>query len=383
MSVMSRPECAPDDPAPEAAGEFLGRVRTRLVAASLLGGAVFAALVNEAARWSAAAAVVYLGWKVPVLGFLGLFFLAALVFPVLRRWSPAATAARTDARLGLHDRLASWVDFRGRPEIPEAIRRAQACETARALAGVTPAAAAPIPPWLAAGPVLLVACLFYQFFIPVEESGFSPLVRVIVPARRIAPPGEVTPLGESGAPSGEQAGPARAPGKPSALAEKEKPPGKESDDEKSKVNPPEGVEGTARTKLADGDSRKSGDQAKPGDDGPGKGREMAREPSHIESERVGTKLARVVDPLYRPGGTQAAAAIPGGVATFHLLPQSGSAGAGGGPGGEPVVPEPVRIDLDAVPAPYRPIVKAYFDQLARAASPAGGIQNPEPARSPP
>jgi len=84
----------------------------------------------------------------------------------------------------------------------------------------------------------------------------------------------------------------------------------------------------------------------------------------------------VVDPLYRAGGGQAPATLPAGVATFHLLPQAGTSGAAGGAGGEGVDPTPVRVDLDAVPAPYRPIVKAYFEQLARAATPAGGAPEP-------
>lgn len=385
MYAMSGRGCAQGDPGFAPVEDFLRRVRTRLVVSSLLGAAALAALVNEVVRWSSATAVVYLGWNVPVLGFLGLLMLAALVPPTLRRWTPAAAAAHADARLGLRDRLASLVDFRGRAEIPEPIRRAQACETARALADTTPAAAAPIAGWRKAGPVLLAACLLYHYLIPTRESRFSPLLNVIIPAWRLAPERQGAPAGESVvAPEGaeprseEEAGAGKVAAKPSSAGETSHGRGSAGKQPAAEQVDVTGVD--AKTKLPGGDSRKSGDRAQPGRD---EGGEDPQQPERIESERVGKRLARVVDPLYRPGGTEVATPLPGGVATFHLLPQAGSAGAGGGPGGEAVAPAPIRVDLDAVLAPYRPIVKAYFDQLARAAVPAGGTPNPEPARSRP
>lgn len=384
MSDRVRPS---EDPGSEVARAFLGRVRTRLVASSLFASAAFAAAVNEAVRWSSAAAAFYLGWKVPILGFLGLLVLAALVLPALRRWTPAASAAEADARLGLRDRLASWVDFRGRAEIPEAIRVAQAGETARALAGATPAAAAPISRWRKAGPALLVLCLVYQFFIPVRASRFSPLVNVIVPGWRLAPPlGGGTPGERADSSGAEEPSPGEKPEPGQSAtppAEAEKMHGEKSSGPKSPADLDERAGVEAKTRLANGDARKSGDRTRPAGPDDARGGEDPRQPGRIESERVGARLAEVVDPLYRSGASPARAALPSGVATFHLLPQAGAGGEGAGAGGDTVAPEPVRVDLDAVPAVYRPIVKAYFDHLARAAAPAGQAANPEPARSRP
>jgi hypothetical protein len=382
---MNGRERASRCPEAEAARAFLERVRVRLVVSSLLGAAVFAALVNETVRWCSAAVVVYLGWKVPILGFLGLLVLAGLVPPTLRRWTLAAAAAQTDARLGLRDRMASWVDFRGRAAIPQPIRVAQALETARALAGTTPAAAAPIAPWRKAGPALLAACMLYPFFLPGNWSIRSPLVRVISRGWRLAPPGAEAPGGRSdGSLDGaatrpaDKADPGATTAKPPADGE-----GTHGQSSQGGRPAPEQARRTvedAKAKLPSGDSRPSGDRTRPA-----RGSETAdpRQPERIESERVGARLARVVEPLYRGGRAQATATVPVGAATFHLLPQAAGVNAGGGPGGEGAAPEPVRVDLDAVLAPYRPIVKSYFDQLARATVPARGSPDPAPTRSRP
>jgi hypothetical protein len=375
---MSGPTRAQGETGAVPAGAFLERVRSRLVASSLLGAAAFAAAANEALRWSAAVAVVYLGWDVPVYGFLGILVFAALVPGALRRWTPVAAAAHADARLGLHDRLASLVDFGGRPEIPEPIREAQARETALALAGATPAVAVPIARWRKAGPALLAVCMLYQFFIPMRASRFSPMVSVIVPVWRLAPteggaPGEAGPADRGdagGTAAADKAAEGPATAKPPAEGEEPRAQGPAT----AKTDDRPGAKDTdAGTKLADGSATRRGERGRPGAvDGEGD----PREPERIESERVGTRLAKVVDPLYRAGGEAAPAAVlPAGVTTFHLLPQAGGAGAGGA-GGEGVDPTPVRVDLDAVPAPYRPIVKAYFDQLARASAPAGAAPEP-------
>jgi len=60
-------------------------------------------------------------------------------------------ARAVDDQLRFRDRLTSFLDFRGRSEIPAEVRGAQAGEAARALAGIPVQAAAPVQLWLAVG----------------------------------------------------------------------------------------------------------------------------------------------------------------------------------------------------------------------------------------
>jgi len=312
MRGMSEHEHPSGHPGSEALQAFIAGVRARLVFSALLGAAAFAALVNETVRWSAAAAVVYLGWNVPVLGFIGLLVLLVLVPVTRRRWSIKAAAGMADARLGLRDRLASWVDFSGRDEIPAVIRRVQAAETGRALAGVNPAAVVPIARWRKAGPLLLAACLAYPFFLPRPPSRPSPLIQRIVPRWRFAPTGSDVPAGERAAPPD---GAARPPGQredpgkreASRSADGEKRHGLDARDGSQPAEQADRKQGAAETKFASGNSRPSGDRAHPGRDEAGG---AAGEPGRIESERVGSRLARVVDPLYRAGAAVPPAADP-------------------------------------------------------------------------
>jgi hypothetical protein len=129
---------------------FMLRVRRRRLVAGLLAASIPAALLNEAFRWGGIGAGRWLKRDVPILD-VGPFVLLVL-FPVLvRRWSPAAIAHALDEKLRLRDRLTSFLDFRGRRDVPQEIRGAQAREAARALAAITVQAAAPVKPWLAVG----------------------------------------------------------------------------------------------------------------------------------------------------------------------------------------------------------------------------------------
>ena len=75
------------------------------------------------------------------------------------------------------------------------------------------------------------------------------------------------------------------------------------------------------------------------------------------------RLALPRSPTTRSRDTAAATA---GTFSFRLLPNKTQAGAG--PGGLPteaVLPEPVTVDFDSLPEQYRPLVRTYFELLAR------------------
>ncbi|HEY5999032.1 MAG TPA: hypothetical protein VI078_06970, partial [bacterium] len=82
---------------------------------------------------------------------------------------PARIAPALDRALGFKDRLASFLDLAGRADVDERYRRAQAAETAAALARVSPRRAVPIPRWLWAAPALfawLLYASYFSFFLP-------------------------------------------------------------------------------------------------------------------------------------------------------------------------------------------------------------------------
>jgi hypothetical protein len=93
---------------------------------------------------------------------------------------------------------------------------------------------------------------------------------------------------------------------------------------------------------------------------------------------VGTSLTKVVDPLYTGGKTPAAAPKqPTGSFSFRLLPKA-IEGAGTGEGkGESTLPERVTVDFDALPEQYRPLVRTYFELLARESGTQAG-DHPKP-----
>lgn len=353
------------DAAPE--GSLLGllrRGRRRAVLRGLLAGSFLAALLNEAVRWGTVGLALALRRKMPILD-AGPFFLAILPFFLLRHWDLPTVALRIDARLELRERLTSFLDFRGRADVPDELRRAQAAETARALAGPDVDAALPLRPWLAAGPVLLALSLLYPLLLPTGPN--TPLVRL---ARRVIPGVALRP----GGPVPDDAGPPtaeRAAQKQSAALQR-RPNGAAGKDVAGRgPEPAADAKARAQSGLAEGNPAlepKGGARKKPTPPRqPPRGE--AREPEHIASERVGQSLARVVDPLYTAGkGSQPPAPRLSGTFSFHILPKPARGGAGAGAGGgstESTVPERVTLDLDTIPERYRPVVRTYFELLAQ------------------
>jgi hypothetical protein len=344
---------------------FLGGVRRRSVALSLLAGAFVATAVNEIFRWTAIGGFLFWKLRVPVLDIGPLLFLILVPY-LLRRWTPAASARLADARLGLDDRLASFVDFRGRGDVPAEVRAAQEQDTERALAGMPPAAAVPIRGWLAAGPLLLAASIAYPYFIfTTTETVTMRMTRLLFEGVRIA---------GDGAPSGLQT--ARNEQRPGeSVGEKERGGGKSVEGgNEGERKEPEAVKAPAAEESPgkqQGEGEKSGQPAEeagqrarePSREPPGDGKGV--EPEQLVSERVGARLADVVDPVYAPSASarpQEAAA--GGTIEIDLVPRGRSGRGRGDAPGRTVAPERVAVNLDALPEQYRPLVKAYFELLA-------------------
>jgi len=355
-------------PAPVAAGGepglFLQRLRRRLILRGTLFAALFAAILNESVRWGAIGVSTWLQRALPVLDVGPLFLLAAV--PILqRRWNLETAALRADRALLLNDRLTSFVAFGRQVGIAAEIRVAQAGETARALAGTTVGMVAPLQPWLAAGPLLLAASLLYPLFLPIPaETTAVQLARILVPGR--FEPGD-TPLQERTAFNATGAGgnlPTRR--TPPAAAEK-------SHAKPGEAGPRDGEKTRSQETAPSQPGPSSGSGGQAGADRPPRAipegdRGGAKEPERIASERVGSGLARVVDPLFTPGpGAAPPAPPPVGTFSFHLLPKS-ARGRGDGQGDRPnesAVPERVTVDFDAVPEHYRAVVRAYFELLSR------------------
>jgi hypothetical protein len=346
---------------------FLSGVRRRSQIAGLLAGCAVAAVLNETCRWGSVSVNIWANRRVlPVLD-VGPFFLAALPFVLRARWRLPAIALRTDARLGLCDRLASFLDFRERDDVPARLREAQAAESARAIAGIPIGAAAPLRPWLAAGPALLALSLLYPLFLP-----NGPETSIVLLVRQIAP-GTTTLNDAPGVRQGPGTpdSPPRPPGaKEGSGPERAAGGGTDRDTRPSAPRTPP-LQEDAKSGLADGDAaRQAREERKPPAPDPRQGGPV-QEPEHIESERVGTSLAKVVEPLFNPGAAAPAPApAPSGSFAYHLLPKTVRGGPGGASrAGDAQIPERVTVDFDALPEQYRSLVRTYFELLARKAAP--------------
>ncbi len=354
---------------------FLRAVRRRSALSDILVAAGVAAIINEICRWAMILVLVAMKRVFAALD-LGPLIFVILSVVAIRRWSPAAAARRVDTRLHLYDRLTSYLDFAGRADIPGEVRGAQARETGRALEGVRPARVAPLRAWLAAGPLLLAASLIYPYFFFTETSTTTTLLM-----RRIGTGG-----GRGGGPQTDAGSPA-APGRPPAAGKSAVTPQPGADkkpdrrEETAARTEPEPGQATA-AKPVDG-PKGEGPLPAPQDETPDKrtpGHGKAVEPDQLVSERVGRALAKVVDPVYNPGGDQPQPATATGSVSINLVPRS-RPGRGGGVPGEGAAAQRLTVDLDALPEEYRPLVKTYFELLAAETPAAGGTTTPPPARS--
>ncbi|HWR98126.1 MAG TPA: hypothetical protein VN317_06855 [Candidatus Methanoperedens sp.] len=355
---------------------YLRALRRRGLAAGLLAGAGAAALLNEAVRWASVGYVALSGRQIPIVD-VGPFLLLAL-YPLLRRrWSRAAAAREGDARGKLSDRLVSYVDFGGRADVPAPLRRAQAAETAGAIAAVPAAVIARLSPWLAAGPALLIASLLYPFVLFEEtETATQVVVHRVVPrgGRQAAPAGS-EPAGGAAAARGPAAG--ARPGQDAPPAEGAKP-------RAAGETAPQAREGRPPS-PGDRPGSRPGAEAPPPRRRPGGDEHALEQPRQIDSQRVGTALAKLVDPVYNPAaGSRGAAPPPAGSFAFRLLPKRRAAGAGAGrSAAQGEATERVTVDFDALPEQYRPLVRTYFELLAGPrAAPAGGTTSTERSGAP-
>lgn len=353
---------------------FLRAVGRRSAISDILVAAGAAAVINEVFRWGTIGVLVAMRRVTPTLD-VGPIIFAVLAVAAMRRWGPAAAARRADARLGLSDRLTSFLDFTGRADVPGEVREAQARETERALAGARPARVAPIRGWLAAGPLLLAATLIYPNFLFTEtETTTMQLLRRIGSGNDLGggeqPVASVTDEGKRPESAGESSRPPQpgsevAPDKPEGVITKAEPePGPAG--AAKPLDAPKG-EGPLPAPQDETAERRSPDHGN------------AVEPDQLVSERVGHALAKVVDPIYRPGGEKPQPPEATGSVSINLVPHSRPGRKGNVPGEGPAA-QRVTVDLDALPEEYRPLVKTYFELLA-AGVPAVGGETTHPARS--
>jgi hypothetical protein len=347
--MISAPN-VPHEPAEQTVLSFVDAVRRRAFARLLLRGALFAALVNETARWLAVGAIALAGWEIPVVD-LGPLFLLAVVPFAWRRMSREASAALADAALGFRDRLLSFLDFRRRADLPAAVRAAQAAEVATALAGSRPSAAVPIRARSYAGPLLLAASLAYPLlFLAAPDTTTVRVVQRMTPGGGGIRPGlglKIVLLP-----------PPPPPGKPAQT-----PP--DAGQKKAEEKPPE-TSGGGKGPAAEAGGETAGTQPPPSRRPPPERKE--EQESQIASQRVGAELSKVVDPVYNPASRDGAAdrETPAGSLAFHLLPKASKRGASPADSSvEQVAPERVVVDFDALPERYRPLVKAYFLLLSQ------------------
>lgn len=342
---------------------FLNQVRRRTMLAAFLAGAFFATGINEFFRWGSIAIIQLTRWRLPVLD-VGPVFLVILIPYLRHRWNRPTTARRADSRLGFRDRLASFVDFLGREDIPDEVKAAQAAETARALGEKRAAAAAPVAGWLYAGPLLLLVSLAYPYFF------FGRNTTLTVQMFR--------QMGGGGGQDGAGGESERLPAHGDNSGQQDDVAGGGND---TKTDPGARAQRSLPEESAQPETAKQGS----GEAGPLPGMPApnptsspperhleGKEPARLVSERVGRNLARVVDPLYTPGPAPGVApAVPTGTVAFNLVPKALRSGERDFPGGAGA-PQQVTVDLDALPEQYRSLVKTYFELLAGEGRPAAG-----------
>lgn len=364
MRIFTLPGEAREIATAGAVTAFLRAVGRRAATSDILVAAGAAAVINEVFRWGTIGVLVAMRRVTPTLD-VGPIIFAVLAVAAIRRWGPMAAARRSDMQLGLSDRLTSFLDFKGRDDVPGEMRGAQARETERALDGVRPASVVPIRFWLAAGPLLLAASLIYPTFLFTEtETTTMRLLNRIGPASDLGggeqPVAGIPDQGQRPETAREDTGPPQ--------------PGSEVTPDKREAALTQAEPGPASAaKPVDG-PRGEGPLPAPQDEmadrrSPDHGN--AVEPGQLVSERVGQALVRVVDPVYRPEGEKAQPPGATGSVSINLVPQSRPGRKGNTPGEGPAA-ERVTVDLDALPEEYRPLVKTYFELLAAGAPAVSG-----------
>ena len=347
-----------EPPAGAAPTEFLRRARRRYLTRELLGAAFASAAASLLVELALGWASLRFGLDLPAVSS-GIVLVLVLDALAVRRGRVDRVAARADRALRLQDRLVTFLDFRGRPDVDPDFRRAQAAEAALALARTDITRGIPIPRLLWAAPLLFGWMLyvdFFAFFVPFTPPLYEQVVGVVDPHRAVPRTGDAGEHDGSGETASPGAAPAPRPDR-SATAPAATPP------------------------RAPGDAKPPGEDAGPRDGGaPGSDDQGApprlasvpaliNEPSRLYSEPVGKALTPVADAA--PGTSPATPPeLPlRGRISFNLVPVDGEgagpAGTGGAPGGGKADGLGITIDYDAIPAEYRPHVRRYFNALVR------------------
>ncbi len=353
---------------------FLRRLRWRLAARQSLHGLLWAFLAAEVWLWGTILVNRLSGRDLPILN-LGLPLAGVLLVRAVFFTRLEEAAGMADRRLGLKDRLTSYLDFTRRAEIPRDYREAQREETAAALGLKDPARALPFRyhHWL--GVPLFLALMILTYFNPL----LPPMPFVVVPGPTIH---------RRGAPRGRAGGSATTAGPEADVARQAPPstPPEARDDRGTSVAPGGGEEerptsdeeGKGETAAGAGgepDRDRNQAAAPPGNQASVEGgagrRGKVSEPLHLYSETVGKSLTPVAEGA-RPGRFLAAKAslsqvLPKGRVAFDLIPRglegAGGTGGAGGTVGSRREPGEIIIDFDSIPEEYREFVRRYFGQI--------------------
>lgn len=338
-----------------------------MAAVRLLEALLWSVAANEGWRWGTLLLNRVAGADFPVL-FIGLPLLAVLSFRIALARRPARVAALADARIGLSDRLSSYLDFGSRDDVPGPMRQAQAAETAGRIGGVDLARAFPIGFRRALAVPLFALMLWFTYLNPFMPGGGIP--------------------GPPGGPSGRLAGtgPKEDVGAPELAARRTDPPpeGKPADaprpgggeaPDAADAAPPAitGTEQPAGARRSDAEraARSEAQRRRAAGMRGGKGPRTMKEPVRLVSETVGQSLTPVSERLVQappraPGRVEPPPPGPRGLIALDLLPREMEAAGGlrgSGNVGSLETPTKIEIDFDAVPGEYRDYVRRYFVNL--------------------
>lgn len=339
---------------------FLRRARGRALVRDLLAAALISSAADVVLRLGPIAVGRQISRELPQL-FEGIYLFVVLAVLAWRRQSVWRVAGRVDTRLGLKDRLTTFLDFRENTSVEKAFRDAQALETAATVAPIPQRRAVPLPWPLWFGPPALLSMLYLSYFA-FFRPGDLPLPVGVV--RRIAPrPGAPPPAMQSREPQRAPASPEGEP--PKGVGDATQPNAASGGGSRPdpgrlpwELPPAEPAGRTPTTEPAGGPRSES---AQP----------LQGEPARLFSTKVGAGLTPVA-PDAQPGAAGSGSAGPPqqrqGRVAFSLVPTgSGDGRRGGGsrPGGGRAEGLEITVDFDALPSELRAYVSRYFETLAR------------------
>jgi len=292
----------------------------------------------------------------------GLLVALLLLAGAALRARPPRMARQADRALGHEDRLASFLDLGSRRDVDDRYRRAQATETAAALAGVNPRGSVAVPRWLWAAPPLflwMIYASYFAFFLPRPLQWVQQFRAAVTGGAGGAAPGGSSP-GRDVSATGEAGRPAPPP-VPEAAKQAAAPPPPSRPHPDRAPGAADPVETAGPVGPAGGESG--------GGSGAG-GAANFPQPARLFSVPVGAALTPVGETAAgtAPKGGGAGTTAPRGRVAFNLVPGrgagSGLLGPGSGQGTGKDGGLRIEVDFAALSPEVRENVRRYFVQLS-------------------